>query len=105
VQGRLFDPPAQRIPIYIAAGGPKSARLSGMYGDVLIADPMQLMTNPAYKDAWLAEARAAGKNPDTMPILLEHFVVIGDEDVTRAQQKGEFCIMRPPHGCCYDTTR
>jgi len=83
VQGRLFDPPAQRIPIYIAAGGPKSARLSGTYGDGLIADPMQLMTNPAYKDAWKAGARAAGKNPDTMPILLEHFVVIGDEAEAR----------------------
>ncbi len=54
-----------------------------MYGGGLIADPMQLMTNPAYKDAWMAGARPAGKNPDTMPILLEHFVVIGDEAEAR----------------------
>ncbi len=67
------------IPLFIAAGGPKSARLSGMYGDGLVADPMQLMTNPAYKQAWREGALAAGKNPDTMPVLIEHFVVVGDQ--------------------------
>jgi len=79
VDARLYDPPARPIPLFIAAGGPKRARLSGMYGDGLIADPMQLMTNPAYKQAWREGVLAAGKNPDTMPILIEHFVVVGDQ--------------------------
>jgi len=78
VNARLYDPPVGRIPIYVAAGGPKSARLAGMYGDGLIADPAQLRTNPAYKDAFIAGARAVGKNPNTMPIMLEHFVSVSD---------------------------
>ncbi len=78
VNGKLYDPPAQPIPIYIAAGGPKSARLAGQYGDGLVADPLQLMTNPGYKAAFAEGARAAGKDPSKMPILLEHFVVVGD---------------------------
>jgi len=78
VNARLYDPPAGRIPVYVAAGGPKSARLAGLYGDGLIADLGQLRTNPAYKDAFIAGARAAGKNPNTMPVLLEHFVSVSD---------------------------
>jgi alkanesulfonate monooxygenase SsuD/methylene tetrahydromethanopterin reductase-like flavin-dependent oxidoreductase (luciferase family) len=33
VDGRLYDPPASPIPLYIAAGGPKSACLAGLHGD------------------------------------------------------------------------
>jgi len=78
VDGRLYDPPTARIPLYIAAGGPKSAYLSGRYADGLIADPAQLSDNPAYKAAWQRGARDAGKDPATMPILLEHFVSVSD---------------------------
>ncbi len=80
VQGKLYDTPPRQIPIYIAAGGPKSARLSGQHGDGLVADPNQLKTNPEYLQAWREGARAAGKNPDTMPILLEHMVVVGGQE-------------------------
>ncbi len=79
VDGRLYDVPPRPIPIYIAAGGPKSAHLSGMHGDGLVADHNQFKTNPAYLEAWREGARAAGKNPDTMPILLEHFVSVSDQ--------------------------
>lgn len=51
VDARLYNVPARPIPIYIAAGGPKSARLSGIHADGLIADPAQLKQNPAYKAA------------------------------------------------------
>lgn len=84
VEGRLYDPPAQPIPLYIAAGGPKSAFLSGMHGDGLIADPSMLKSNPEYKAAWEEGARAAGKDPATMPMLIEHFVSVSDEQGARS---------------------
>ncbi|MCA1599448.1 MAG: TIGR03557 family F420-dependent LLM class oxidoreductase [Chloroflexi bacterium] len=78
VDAKLYDTPPVRIPLYIAASGPKSARLSGQYGDGLIADPNEFKHNPAYLEAWREGARAGGKDPDTLPILLEHFVSVSD---------------------------
>lgn len=83
VEGRLYDTPARPIPLYIAAAGPKSARLAGEYGDGLVADPKALEQQPEYKRAFQEAARAAGKNPETMPILGELFVVVGDEAEAR----------------------
>jgi TAT-translocated FGD2 family F420-dependent dehydrogenase len=77
VYGRLYDPPAQPIPILTAANGRKSMRLAGLHGDGLITDPL---TWRRHKAEWEAGARDAGKNPATMPVLVERFVVVGDRD-------------------------
>lgn len=83
VEGKLYDPPPRPIPVYIAASGPQSARLAGEHGDGLIADPGALGQNPEYKAAWEEGARGAGKDPATLPILAEHYVVVGDEAEAR----------------------
>ncbi|HWD57372.1 MAG TPA: TIGR03557 family F420-dependent LLM class oxidoreductase [Stellaceae bacterium] len=80
VSGRLFDPPAQPIPILTAANGRKSMRLAGEHGDGLITDSR---TWQQHKAEWEAGAREAGKDPTTMPVLVEHFVVVGDKDDAR----------------------
>lgn len=80
-QARIFDKPSQPIPIYVAASGPKSARLAGQHGDGLITvggifgeQGKKVIT------AFEESARAAGKDPATMARLVELFVVLGDED-------------------------
>ena len=39
VNGKLYDPPPQPIPLLLAANGPKAMRLAGLHGDGLITDP------------------------------------------------------------------
>jgi TAT-translocated FGD2 family F420-dependent dehydrogenase len=77
VKGRLYDPPREPIPILTAANGRKSMRLAGKHGDGLITDPL---TWRQHKGEWEAGAFEAGKNPDHMPVLVEQFVVVGDDD-------------------------
>ena len=79
---RLYDVPEQPIPIYIAATGPKSMRLAGQYGDGLITDPERAM-KPELKAAFEEGARAAGKDPAQMPIIVESFVTVGTEAEAR----------------------
>jgi G6PDH family F420-dependent oxidoreductase len=81
----LFDTPAQPIPIYVAADGPKSARLAGMHGDGLI--PGAVLTGGCTLSdrgktvfrAFEEGARAVGKDPAAMPRLVELYAVLGDE--------------------------
>jgi len=80
VSGRLYDPPARPIPILTAANGKKSMRLAGKHGDGLITDPL---TWRQHKSEWEAGARERGKDPAEMPVLVEQFVVVGDEDDAR----------------------
>ncbi|MBV9554488.1 MAG: TIGR03557 family F420-dependent LLM class oxidoreductase, partial [Alphaproteobacteria bacterium] len=77
VDGKLYDPPAQPIPLLTAANGKKSMRLAGQHGDGLITDPL---TWKKFKSEWEAGAQAAGKNTADMPVLIEQFVVVGSED-------------------------
>jgi TAT-translocated FGD2 family F420-dependent dehydrogenase len=74
---KLYDPPAKPIPILMAANGPKAMRRAGQYGDGLITDPN---TWKQHKAEFEAGARAAGKDPAQMPVLVEAFVVVGDKD-------------------------
>lgn len=80
VDARLRDPPAQPIPLLTAANGPKAMRLAGEHGDGLVTDPQ---TWKQCKAEWQAGARAAGKNPAEMPVLVEQFVVVGDRKEAR----------------------
>ncbi len=77
VDAKLYDPPTQPIPLITAANGRKSMKLAGQYGDGLITDPMSWKK---YKPEWEAGARAAGKNPAEMPVMIEHYVVVGNKN-------------------------
>ena len=39
-RARLYTPPSTKIPIYVAAGGPKMAEVAGNIGDGLICTPV-----------------------------------------------------------------
>jgi TAT-translocated FGD2 family F420-dependent dehydrogenase len=74
---RLYDPPPQPIPIYIAATGPKSMRLAGQYGDGLITDNIDYYKKN--KAEFEAGALAAGKDPASLPVVVSTTVVVGNE--------------------------
>jgi TAT-translocated FGD2 family F420-dependent dehydrogenase len=79
---RLYDRPPQPIPLYIAASGPQSMRLSGQYGHGLITDPKSLrdlMLRAAHAEG----LQASGRVPGSVPILVESFVVVGGEQEAR----------------------
>jgi len=65
-------------------------RLAGQYGDGLISDPLSWKK---YKPEWEDGARAAGKNPGDMPVLIEHYAVVGDE--AAAKQAAEYWRFGP----------
>jgi len=76
-QARLYDVPSPPVPIYVAASGPKSMAMAGKIGDGLISFTTQV-SQPALRQPFEQGARAAGKQPASMPILVVQFVVIGD---------------------------
>lgn len=88
VNAKLYDPPAKRIPLLMAANGPKAMRRCGQYGDGLITDPK---TWKEHKAEFEAGARAAGKDPAQMPVLVEAFVTVGSQDeAKKAAQLWQF---------------
>ena len=88
LNAKLYDPPPQPIPLLTAANGRKSMRLAGQYGDGLVTDPE---TWKQHKAEWQEGARAAGKNPDEMPVLVEQYVVVGGEaDAQKAAELWRF---------------
>ena len=99
VKGKLYDPPVEKIPIYIAAGGPKSATLAGKYGDGLVTGASALRKNPELKTAWEQGVREAGKDPQSMPIVVEHWAIVGDaQDARGPAQKWRFIPNPWKHG-------
>jgi TAT-translocated FGD2 family F420-dependent dehydrogenase len=74
VNARLFDPPAQTVPLLMAGNGPKAMRRCGQYADGLITDPK---TWKEHKDEFEKGATDAGKNPARMPVFIEQYVVVG----------------------------
>lgn len=88
VNAKLYDPPAAPIPLFVAANGRKSMRLAGQHGDGLITDPL---TWKNFRSEWQKGAHDAGKNPAGMPVMIEHFVVVGDEtDALLAAEQWRF---------------
>ncbi len=77
-QARLYDIPAEPVPIYVAAGGPKSLKLAGRYGDGLITVGKGRLEEKQ-RQAFEQGAHEAGRDPKTLPILVEHYVVVGGE--------------------------
>ena len=89
VDGRLYDPPASRIPIYIAAGGPKSARIAGVHGDGMIMGASDLRKKPDLKAARDEASTELGKGPQ--PIVVEHWAYAGGKAQAReAAEKWRF---------------
>ena len=76
VNGRVYDPPVKPIPLLMAANGPKAMQRAGQYGDGLVTDPK---TWKQYKNNFLEAAKAAGKDPANLPVLVEQYVVVGDQ--------------------------
>lgn len=70
------------------ANGPKAMKLAGQHGDGLITDPRTWQES---KGEWESGARAAGKDPTQMPVLVEAFVVVGGpSDAQTAAQLWNF---------------
>jgi TAT-translocated FGD2 family F420-dependent dehydrogenase len=84
VDGRLYDPPPRPIPLLLAANGPKAMKLAGEHGDGLITDPQ---TWEQHKGEWESGARSAGKDSATMPVLVEAFVVVGEQSEAQTAAK------------------
>ncbi len=99
VKGRLYDPPKETIPIYVAAGGPKSARLAGKSGDGLVTGAGLLKKQPELKSEFEKGAREAGKDPKSLPIVVEHWAIVGTEkDAKLPAQKWQFTPKAWEHG-------
>jgi len=81
---KLYDPPPNPPPIFVAAAGPKSATLAGQYADGWITESPGLR-NPKLLAAFSAGARAAGRDPASLGKRAEMFAVVGDNtQATRA---------------------
>jgi F420-dependent hydroxymycolic acid dehydrogenase len=88
VNAKLYDPPPRPIPLLTAANGRKSIRLAGIHGDGLITDPK---TWQQHKSEWEDAARSAGKNPADMPVMVEQYVVVGNQvDAKQAAELWRF---------------
>ncbi len=78
VNAKLCDPPAGPVPLLMAANvGPRAMFRSGQYGDGLVTDPDSWKK---HKAEFEKGAKTAGKDPRRMPVLVEQFVVVGDEN-------------------------
>ena len=89
---KLWDLPPHPVPIYIAASGPKSAYLAGRYGDGWITGSADFLKK-SLRDAFARGAHDAGKNPATMPKLVETFVVVGNKrDAEQAAELWRFTV-------------
>ena len=73
---RLYDTPPRPVPLYVASNGPKSTAHAGQAGDGLITDGESL-ADEGRMESYRRAAREAGKDPATMPILVEQFAVVG----------------------------
>jgi len=76
---KLYTLPSQPVPIFVAAAGEESMRLAGQYGDGLITDTKSLLQKPELIDAFRQAARAAGKDPATLPIVVEQWAFVGEK--------------------------
>lgn len=77
---RLFDKPAPPVPVYVAASGPRSAAIAAREGDGWITDPGTARRRPDVRDAFIAAARAAGRDVDTLARVIELWCVAGDRE-------------------------
>ena len=78
---RIYDTPANPLPIYVAASGPRSARLAGEMGDGLITVGGAFdQTVNGLQTVFAESASLAGKDPERLSRLCELYVIAGDAD-------------------------
>ncbi|ORW01382.1 F420-dependent hydroxymycolic acid dehydrogenase [Mycobacterium kyorinense] len=83
-QLKIYDLPQKPPPIFVAAGGPKSAHLAGQYGDGWIAQADSIKDKKLI-DAFNQGANASGRDPATLGKRAEMFAVVGDQaEINRA---------------------
>ena len=78
-QLKLYDRPPSPPPIFVAAGGPKSAHLAGQYGDGWITEA-DGVTNRKLVAAFNQGAHDSGRDPGTLSKRAEMFTVVGDQN-------------------------
>ncbi len=84
---KLYDVPPKPLPIYIAASGPKTARLVGELADGWVTVGSAALDNTV-RESFREGARSAGKDPDDMPIMVEHYMVVGGK--TEAEEAANY---------------
>ncbi len=82
-QLKLYDLPSSSPPIFVAAGGPKSARLAGQYGDGWISQAAAVK-DPKLVTAFQQGAQASGRDPSRLGKRMEMFAVVGDQNEINA---------------------
>ncbi|MCH8066927.1 MAG: TIGR03557 family F420-dependent LLM class oxidoreductase [Chloroflexi bacterium] len=82
VNAKIYDKPKTRVPIYIAASGPRSASLAGEIGDGWMTGSGTLLERADVVEAFRrgASARGAAARGDKPEVLVEQYVFVGDED-------------------------
>ncbi|MGA7130903.1 MAG: F420-dependent hydroxymycolic acid dehydrogenase [Mycobacterium sp.] len=89
-QLKLYDPPPTPPPIFVAAGGPKSAHLAGQYGDGLISQASGVKDHKLVA-AFNRGAHDSGRDPATLGKRAEMFAVVGDQnEIIRAAELWRF---------------
>ena len=87
---KLYDVPATPIPIYMAASGPKNSRLVGEIADGWVTVG-HAVVDEAIRSSFREGARSAGKDPDAMPVMVEHYLVVGGRaEAEEAARKWRF---------------
>jgi len=89
-KANLYTKPKDRVPIYVAAGGPKMAELAGRYGDGIVILPSAFkrygsMLIKKFEDA----AKESGKNLDTLKKII-FLNASYDEDLETALEGARF---------------
>jgi F420-dependent hydroxymycolic acid dehydrogenase len=89
-QLKIYDLPSSPPPIFVAAGGPKSAHLAGQYGDGWIAEA-DSMKDQKLVEAFTQGARDSGRDPAMLGRRAEMFAVVGDQnEINRAVELWRF---------------
>jgi TAT-translocated FGD2 family F420-dependent dehydrogenase len=78
-EARLYTRPAEAMPIYVAASGPKSARLAGELGDGWIVNAAEVPAASKVAEGYESGLAAAGKGGERPPLLVEMYAVVGAE--------------------------
>lgn len=84
---RLYDRPDSPVPVYVAASGPRSARIAGREGDGWITDRATACERPDVRQAFVEGARDASKDPDALERIVELYAVVGGREEALASAR------------------
>lgn len=90
---KLYSPPVHPLPVYMAAGGPKSARLAGQRTDGMIVS----VKDPADARGKVIEpATIAAPHPESFKIIATRWSVMADNDTDAWQALQPWRGLRAP---------